>query len=580
MEKNSRLIIITSIFVLIFFAIIAKLFQWQVLNSEKMSILAENQHFITFQIPALRGEILDEDKTPLVKNEVGYLLYANLKNINQSKEKIAREIAKIIINKDSDGKNKDLLMSEEIRIKNIIDTKDAIWVPLAHKISVEAKNQIEKLNIKGLGFEEEKKRFYPEGSMSAHLLGFVGKDINGNDKGYFGLEGYYDLQLRGKDGKLRQEKDAFGRPIIFGETDEIKTKNGRTLVTTIDKSVQLIIEKYLKEGMEKWGAKSGSVTVMDPKSGAILGTASFPSYDPAKFDDYKNNLYENPLVGETFEPGSIIKPIIMSMALQEKKVKPNTRCPKCSGPRRIGEYEISTFNNQYHPNLTMTEVLENSDNTGMVYVGDLLGKETMYNYLIKYGFGEQTGIDLEEEETGTVKPLDKLYPIDAATTTFGQGIAVTQVQMIKAFAVIANGGYLIKPYVVQKIIDQNREINVKPDLGKRILNNEVAKVLSEMLVNVTNKSPLHFPRDLVPGLNKYKISSKSGTAQIPLFGHYDPTKTIGSVVGFAPTENPKFLILVRLIEPTARPWGSDTAGPIFFNITKDLLTYYGINPEL
>jgi len=585
MIKNLRLTIVIITFILLFSAVLIRLFYWQIVTGEKLATIADNQHFFTLELPAKRGEIVDSSKNPLVANEISFMLIANFKNINIPKTELVSKLSNVLAqeeiknNLSTNENNQEIINQKKDELKTLLNNPNIIWVPLAHKISSATKKEIDKLDIKGLEFENEEKRFYPEGSSSAHLLGFVGKDINGKDKGYFGLEGYYDLQLKGKNGELRQEKDALGRPIILGDQDEIKPKKGRTLVSTIDKSIQIKIEKHLKNGIENYGAKGGSVIVMDPNSGAILGMASFPSYDPINFQKYDKESYKNPVVADAFEPGSIMKPLIMSAALEENKIKPDTKCPKCSNPRVIGDYVIKTFNDVYHPNLTMTEILENSDNTGMVYVGEILGKAKVYQYLKKFGFGELTEIDLQEEEQGSVKNSDDWYPIDAATVTFGQGIAVTQIQMIRAFSALANGGNLVKPFIVQKIIDQEKEIDVTPKESTKILKSEVSKVISEMLVSVTEKSPLHFPKDRIPELSKYRIAAKSGTAQIPISGHYDPNKTIGSVIGFAPAENPKFIVLVRLLEPSVRTWGSDTAGPIFFNIVKDLLTYYGINPK-
>lgn len=584
--KQTRIVIVAAVFSLLFLSIVIRLFYWQVVNGEELSSLAEKQHFTTMEIPAYRGSIFASDRTPLVTNDMAYLLYADLRNIKDNPKKLAKELAPILISEtatssgDIEAYKEEIKKQEEDILYKSLSNPEAVWVPLAHRVSPKLRQSIDNLKFLGLGFEDELLRFYPEGSSSAHILGFVGKDRLGQDKGYFGLEGKYDLELKGKQGKLRAEKDALGRPILFGQQDMVKTEEGRTLVTTIDKYIQMQSEKYLKEGLEQWGAVAGNVIVMDPQSGAVLAMASYPSYDPAHYGQYPESNYKNPGVSDVFEPGSIMKPIIMSIALEKNKLNPQTRCPspKCDGPREIGGYVIKTYNDQYHPNLTMTEVLENSDNTGMVFVGELLGKKTIYDYLSKYEFGKATGIDLEAEEDGVVKSINDWYPIDSATVTFGQGIAVTPIQMVRAFSVIANGGNLIKPYLVKTIIDNGKEIDVTPHEKKRILKTETTKVLTEMLVNVNNKSALHFPMERIPHLNEYRIAAKSGTAQIPIAGHYDPTKTVGSVIGFVPADNPKFLVMVRLIAPSVRIWGSDTSGPIFYNIVNDLLSYYGIPP--
>lgn len=577
--KNFRLILVFSFFTLCFVGITIRLYYWQIISYERFSALAQEQHFSTINLPSSRGKILDREKNSLVDNERAYLLYADLGNIKKTKTEIPKILAPLLVDNlldISSEEQKEKIVLKEKLLTDLINKKDVSWIALGRKINIQTKETINNFKISGLIFEEEEKRFYPEGSMSAQLLGFVGKDQNGEDQGYFGLEGFYNLQLKGKEGKIILEKDALGRPIVFGEQDEKKASAGRSLILTIDKSIQLFVEKHLKEGIEQFGAKSGNVIVMNPQTGEILAMSSFPAFNPSSYNLYNENLYQNPVVSENFEPGSIMKPLIMSVALAKNKVTPETKCPLCSGPREIGGYLIKTFNEQYHPNINMTDILVNSDNTGMVYIGDLLGEENIYEYLYKYGFGNKTGIDLEGENEGEIKPLDNWYPIDWATATFGQGIAVTPIQMIRAFSVLANGGYLVKPYLVAKIVDNQKEIDISPNQKTRIFKTEVTKTISQMLVNVANKSPLHFPKDTMPELSRYQIAAKSGTAQIPLAGHYDSTKTIGSVIGYAPADNPKFIVLVRLVEPTVRPWGSDTAGPIFFKIIKDLLIYYNI----
>lgn len=583
MMKNLRFNLVLYFFIFFFLVISIRLFYWQIVKGEELSKDAQNQHFITFEIPSVRGKILTKDETLLVSNETAYLLYGDLRYI-KNKEKTASLLSPLLAPLESSNSAK-IISAKEIKRKeaNLLaefKKEELIWITLAHKINKETKQQIEKLKIPGLGFQIEEKRFYPEKSSLAYVLGIVGSDSLGQDKGYFGLEGYYDLQLRGKRGNLRLEKDALGRPIILGEQEEVKAREGRSLITTIDRYSQLMTEKHLREGIKKWGAKSGNAMIIDPQTGEILSIASFPSYDQDKYQFLDNEKFKNPIVSELFEPGSIMKPLIMAAAIEEKKVKPYTKCPTCSSPVTIGEYTIRTFNDQYHPNLTMTEVLENSDNTGMVYVGSLLGKNKLNRYLIKFGFNESTGIDLEEEEVGNIKPLDLWYPIDEATLTFGQGIAITPIQMVKAYSALANKGLMVKPYLVKKAIEENgRNLTLNKTETQKVFSRETSEIITQMMVSVTKKSPLHFPKELIPELDRYKIAAKSGTAQIPISGHYDPNKTIASVIGFAPADNPKFLVYVRLTEPSIRPWGSDTAGPIFFNIMKDLLYHFGISPS-
>lgn len=226
----------------------------------------------------------------------------------------------------------------------------------------------------------------------------------------------------------------------------------------------------------------------------------------------------------------------------------------------------------------MTNVLVNSDNTGMVFVGRKLGFDLLYQYVQKFGFGQKTGVDLEEEVSGDLKSKNAFYPIDQATMTFGQGIAVTSLQMLKGYAALANGGYLITPHVVSAIIDQNRQIPLSWPNGPQVISQTTAKAVTEMLVHVADESPEHFPKDRIPELAHFRIAAKSGTAQIAVAGHYITSGTTATMVSYFPADKPRFLVLVKLDEPTVRPWGSDTAGPVIFAIARDLLEYYGISP--
>lgn len=571
MGLKTRLYLLLAFFYLVGSLILVRLFYLQVISYEELVAAAEKQHLTSFEVPASRGRIMAADGFPLVVNKGAFLVYASLPDLKETPEKIADRLAPMIATPSAQADVTKM-------IKDRLERKNLVWVSLKNGVEPKVKEEIESFKIGGIGFEEEEERGYPEGSSAAHLLGFVGSDASGKDKGYFGVEGYYDRQLMGRSGRKILEKDAQGRPILVGGFGEEKSDNGRDLILFLDRTIQYLVENRLRLGIEKYGAKAGSVAVMDPKTGGILAMASYPSYEPGNFSQYEAKLYKNPVVADLFEPGSILKPLIMSAALNEKLVTPQTKCDRCDGPRVIGEYTINTFNNKYHPDSTMEEVLENSDNTGMVFVAEKLGSSKLYDYFKSYGLGEKTGIDLEEETTSEIRPKDEWRPIDLATASFGQGIALTRLQILRAFAAIANQGKLPKPIVVKEILTPGKVVTVESETVRQVIKPAVAEALTEMLVSVTEKSPLHFPRDRIPELNGYRIAAKSGTAQIPVAGHYDPNKTIGSVVGFAPADNPRFVVLVSLVEPSVRPWGSDTAGPIFFEIIKELFLYYGIQP--
>jgi len=537
--------------------VFGKLFYWQVVEGKKLSTLAIKQYYTWHEIPAERGKIYASDNAPLVINQNAHLLYLNPQRFE-------------ITYAELEEKLKDLVSLPEIDLDGL-KKKNVVWFPLAKNLSDKTKGQIEEMQLKGLGFEESEKRFYPEASMSAHLLGFVGEDAEGKRKGYFGIEGFYDNELRGKSGTRYFEQDAMGRPIPLVEELEEKTLSGRNLSLNLDRKLQFLAEKHLKEGIEKYGAVSGSVLVMDPESGAVLAMASFPSYDPGEYFKFNQDFFKNPVISSVFEPGSIFKVVVMASGLDSGKVKADEVCSKCSGPREIYDYTIKTWNDKYYPFSTMTDIIVHSDNVGMVYVSEKMGLDKFLEYLKKFGFYEATGIDLQGEMAPVIRERKNWTEIDLATASFGQGIALTQIQVLSAVNAIANGGKLYQPQVVKKIFEDDKSIVVEPVLKARPISEKTAEAVKDMMIEAVEKGEAKWAKP-----EGYQIAGKTGTAQIPIKGHYDPEKTIASFVGFAPADNPRFSMLVTLREPKSSPWGSETAAPLWFDIAKDIFRIWEV----
>jgi cell division protein FtsI/penicillin-binding protein 2 len=599
--SGTRISLLLILFILLFLAVIGRLFYWQIVEHDRLAVLAENQHFSAMEIPAKRGEIKASDGSALVTNKTAYLIYAALPEIEEEPKVIAGKLApifldyeksqKVVIEKfgedeessssasieekeeDREKEEKDRKKEIEEEIVGRLNQPGVVWVLLKKKLPKEYFEKIAALNIKGVGWEIEQDRFYPEASMAAHLTGFVGSDSRGLDKGYFGLEGFYDGYLKGRAGRLNQEIDALGRPILVGVRKAVPPEDGQSLHTTIDRSIQYLVEKYLKEGMRKYRAKAGSVLVMEPKTGAILASASYPGYDQNHWSQYDKDRYRNPVAADTYEPGSTFKTVVMAAGLDAGVIKPETVC-ECSGPREVSGYKITTWNNKYYPNSTMKEVLQHSDNVGMVMVGDSLGKEKFLSYIRNFGFGKPTGVDLEEETSGILREDEEWRPIDLATSSFGQGLAVTPIQLVRAVGAIANGGKLMQPFIVKKIVSGDREVEIKPKETGQVIKPETAAAMTEMMVAAVEGGEA---RRMIP--KGYRVAGKTGTAQIPVEGHYDPKKTIASFIGFGPVEDPRFVMLVKLDEPQSSQWGSETAAPLFFDIAKELFTYFGIPPS-
>src|SRR3990167_3547476 len=543
-----------------FAAIISRLFYWQVIKRDDLSAMALSQYSGVRKILPQRGEIKTSDNFPLASNKISYLMFANPKVIKDQK-KVTDTLSLYL-------KNNSASISALLAL-------DRFWVKIASGIDPKTKDAISNLGLDGIGFEQQFNRFYPEASLSAHVLGFVGKDEEGVDKGYFGLEGYYDRLLKGKEEYEIEIQDALGRPILSKMSKRSKRVEGSNLKLSIDSSIQFLVEARLKKGIEKYGATSGMVGVMNPQNGHILAMSSFPSFSAGGYQDYEEELYKNPFISNTFEPGSTLKPLVMSSALDASVVDPNTRCNICAEPIKIGGYVLHTWNDKYFNDTNMIDVIRRSDNTGMVFVAQKLGVDRMISYLTKFGIGQLTEIDLQGEVAPSLKPKEEWYSVDLATAGFGQGISLTPIELLSGFSSIANKGKRMKPLVVTMVeIPDGNMIKIEPKVISRPISEKTAKVMTEILVNAVNKGEAQWTK-----LKGYRIAGKTGTASIPVAGHYDPEKTIASFIGFAPAEKPKFIMLVILNKPTTSIYAADTAAPVFFDIAADLLSYYGIPPS-
>jgi len=563
--------------------VVLRLASWQILRSDDLVARAEDQRLTSQEIPAPRGNILFSDGSYLASTQPTFLVYAQPKII-QDKEATSKALADMFWSLDIHPDDEtDLQKFQEVTtLKDSIFQKisqDLFWVNLGRIVDLNAKQKIEDLKLTGVGFQQDYRRYYPEGSSSAHLLGFVGSDSYGNPTGYFGLEGYYNGELKGRSGTLTEEKDAQGLPILIGEFNARSPQPGETLTLNIDRAVQHIVEQKLSDAMNKYGAKSASAIVMDPKTGGIIALASYPNYDPGDVQGFPSEYFKDGAIADTYEPGSTFKTLIMSAAINEHLVKPDTQCDDtCSGPVDVGGYTIRTWDNHYFPHTTMTDVIIHSDNTGMVFVSRKLGLDKLYSYIQKFGIGSSTGVDLQDESSPDLRPKSEWKEIDQATASFGQGIAVTPLQLVRAVASIANGGKLMEPHVVTKIQDGSKTFTIAPRVISQPISADTAKIMTDIMVQEVDKGEAQYYKKH-EGVENFKIAGKTGTAQIPVAGHYDPTKTIASFVGFAPADNPKFVMLVKFDEPTSSIYGADTAAPTFFDISKDLFNYYGITPN-
>ncbi len=559
MKRDRRLASIFGVFLICFLVIVIRLFYWQVVMADTLRAEGREQSTLTLASTAKRGDVLFQDKFPIATNKVTYLLYVNPKKVDSFDH--YGELLSPILGVDA--------ASISARLN-----QNLYWVSLQSRLSYEQKSEIDKLKLAAVGFEQQTERDYPEASMAAHLIGFVGKNQDGENQGYFGLEGYYDRQLKGRPGSIYLIKDSLGNPILT-DVREDKKIDGRTLITSVDRSIQYIADTALSTGMKKYDAEGATIIVMESKTGKILATSSYPKFDPEKYWEYEGKYYTSPLVSSLYEPGSTFKVLVMAAGIDSGLVKPDTKCPVCAGPVELGGYTIKTWNDKYYANTTMTDVIQHSDNTGMVYVGQKLGIERFTSYLRRFGIGSLTGIDIQGEVTEPIRPLKKWIPIDLATASFGQGISVTPIELITAVNALANNGRVMRPMVVDKILTPEGEtITMKPQVISQAVSPATAKVMTWIMVNAVDKGESQFTK-----IPNYNVAGKTGTAQIPVEGHYDPTNTNASFVGFFPAENPRVTMLVIVHKPKSSIYGAETAAPIFFSVARELIQYYNIEPS-
>ena len=555
MHKHNRLFLLSLFFSVLLCLIIVRLFYIQILAADTFF---SNNYLHTVRITPDRGSIYDRNNEPLVINRTDYLAFASPKDI-KDKDIYIKKIDSI-------------LKIGEATLSSRIDM-EKVWVPIQAGITEDKKRELASLNLRGIGFEKGQARFYLETSLAAQLLGFVGKDNEGDPTGYFGLEGYYSRDLSGLPGLFKSELDVIGKPIFVGVQDMINGENGRDLKLNLDKVVQRIAKSKLELGMGKYGAREGCIIIADPHTLEIIALTCLPDFDPDEYYKFSQENFTNPTISALYEPGSIFKPLIMAAALNESVITPDEKFNE-SGAVHEGGYTIKTWDDTYEGVITLTRALEKSSNVAMVHVGKKLGNEKLLTYLSKFGIGENTNIDLQGEISGFLKPKSQWYSIDYATATFGQGITITPIQMIRAFSALINGGYIMEPHVVGEIDSKNGEKkHIAPKIVRRIFSEKTSFQIRSMLQKTVEHAEAKWDRP-----KGYAIGGKTGTAQIPLAGHYDSSKTIASFIGFAPTDNPKFVALVIYKEPKSSPWGSETAAPTFFEMVKELLVYYNIEP--
>ena len=613
-QYNNRIYLIMALVFLLGFLMLYKLFNLQAVDYDLYKALASGQHGISSILEPDRGSIYIQDSAesseskiyPMATNKEFALVYAIPKEVvsagelaeqlylifDQSRtEKEVDELLQELQEKGelSDEKFKPIKKEAEINLRKeaiikkyleILSKKNDPYEPIADKVGEEALEKIKQLDMPGIGYIMKKYRFYPEDNIGSHVLGFVGY-VGDDKRGRYGLEGFFDEELYGKFGLINAERSASGGVIIINDRTYDKPRNGSDFVLTINRSIQFMACQKLNETASRYGAEGGSIIVMDPKSGAILAMCSWPDYNPNDYKEVENiSVYNNPAIFSEYEPGSIFKSITMAAAIDQDKVSPETTYND-EGMRIIDGWPIK--NSDYesyggHGIVDMNTVLEASLNTGAIYAMEQTGAKVFADYVKKFNFGEKTGIELETEGGGNISSLikSKIVDVEAATASFGQGITVTPLQIVSAYGAIAYDGILMKPYLVQEIINYDGSKTItKPRQIRQVISSRSSLLISAMLVNVVEGG-----HAVKAAVNGYYVAGKTGTAQVAdveKMGY--GSKTIHSFVGFAPVEDPKFVMLVKLDDPKAAPFAASTAAPLFGEIAEFILNYYQVPRE-
>ncbi len=579
MHQRHRLFLV--LFYLGLLVIVGRLFHWQILMGEKLKAASEGQTLRRLENEGLRGQIFTSDGYLLVGNQEVYDLKLDRKNFQGDAAGLSRQLATLIITERA--KDDETLQGSE-PLQAAIDelaaellskfASQANWPKLVEKLPAASKTAIESLGNPYLHFDSNYARFYPEASMAAHLLGFVGRDEQAADIGRYGIEGALEDELKPKKQSQLVRMDALGF-LLAGQKYDSLNLNGRDITLTIRRDIQYLAETALTEGMQRYQAARGEIIIMESQTGKILAAATAPSYKPWLYFRYDGDILKNPSLTRLYEPGSTFKTLTVAAGIDSGVITPETACTSCAGPRKVDKYFIKTWNDEYHPNISMTEGLAKSDNTAMIFISDLLGTDRLVSYLKKFGIGENIQIDLQDD-TRTPFPK-KIGPVETATISFGQGISTNSLEMLRAVNVIANRGRMLEPLIVQKVYDQQTQTEIMTDTkaGEQVISEAAAATVTSMMI----EAAAHGEAQWIAS-DKYTVAAKTGTSQVPdPQGGYKADETIASFIGFAPASNPRFTMLVKLENPRSSPWAAETAAPLWYKVADKLMILLNITPD-
>jgi cell division protein FtsI (penicillin-binding protein 3) len=563
-----RIMTLLVFFLILFAGLIARGFQLQVMSGKTYKAMADRQHKQSLQLHPERGMIFDRNGDKLAASILVDSVFVDPAQIEDS-DKTAARLSSIL-----DMQKKAILQQIASASKNFC------WI--ARMINPDQAERIREMDLEGVHLIKEPKRFYPNRELAGQLIGFVGLDSTGLE----GLEMKYESYLKGQSSKIAWERDARGRRLYMPERPASgKNEEDYHLVLTIDNRIQNLVEDHLKEAINRTRAKAGIAIVMDPRTGEILAMANEPAFNPNSFTRGAADIKKNKIITDCFDPGSTFKPFLVSAALDEKVVKDSDRFYCENGAYQVANRVIHEAQRKKHGILTVREIIKYSSNIGCAKISERLGKEKFHRYIKAFGFGAKTGIDLPGESPGLLRPYTEWTNVDADMIAFGQGISVTALQLVSALSAIANQGVLMKPYVVRKIVNTHGETiqEFQPTLIRRVISPETAKLMAGILTDVVGEEGGTGKNARISNVD---VAGKTGTAQKFDFaaGKFSSERVRTSFMGFFPSEEPQFAILVSLDEPQLHKWGGEAAAPVFRSISQQIIrcfvTDIGESPTL
>jgi len=550
---------VAKVFFLVLFVVAAgRAFQLQVLQGEKLKRLGERQHLKEWIVLPKRGAVMDRAGEPLALSLEAQSVYARPHRIHDP-ARASRFLAKIL--------NLDVV---DVKQKLTSD-KPFVWIK--RQIGPQEAEQIQALSADGVGMFYEPHRYYPQGQLAGQVIGFVGRDSEGLE----GLELHYNGYIRGETGSSVVERDALGRRVLVQGVEGLQIPPGGDIHLTLDTSIQHLAEKELESTISRYRAKAGVAIVVDPLTGEVLALANYPSFNPNNFSRQSSQQKRNRAVVDSFEPGSTFKTILAAAALEEGVVGRDDLF-YCE----MGKYPYAgKVIHDTHPYgwLPFSKILQVSSNIGFTKVAEKLKRERYFKYIEKFGFGQITGIDVPGEVSGLLRKPESWSAIDLATHAFGQGISATPIQMVMAYAAIANGGFLMRPYLVRRVVGSKGEVLLEnqPHVVRRVVSEKTSRLLASMLKEVTNEGGT----GVMAKVEGFEVAGKTGTAQKADLTHggYAASKRVGSFVGFVPADAPKLVALVLVDEPEVSVYGGVVAAPAFRNIARGALRQLAVAPQ-